>query len=167
MTPWLSASEVVQLTGYKQRSKQCAALKSMGVPFITKQGLLKVYRAYFLRGPGHEKERADIARMERDDLQNHVLPLDQMRGLPNAIGYAGAGVYFLWDGPRLLYIGHSAQIKTRVDGHLKRRDGVWESRAAPFMPFTRATVWPRRKGILRELESAFIQKYWPQFNEQA
>lgn len=56
---FLSDEEIFMLTGYKQASKQCAQLKSQGIPFhINKAGQPRVARARIEGGKVSEKTRS-------------------------------------------------------------------------------------------------------------
>lgn len=82
------------------------------------------------------RDARDAARAKR------ALPLDQMRGLPNAKDSGAPGVYFLWWGPSLEYVGKAAHVGDRVRRHFLKKQfthatflevGVPRNRAAEVM----------------------------------
>lgn len=82
-----------------------------------------------------------------------VLPLDQMRGLPAATTRtAESGVYFMWIGPILFYIGQSVNIGVRLPSHKNKRR-------------TRITFQRVARECLRDVEKAYIYYYLPPGNE--
>ncbi len=106
-----------------------------------------------------------------------ILPLDQLRGLPESVDsldYYVSAVYFLWRGPSLLYVGHSHSVQARLVSHQMARDG---RRSGKRIPFSRATLlaWPherskiitdRLRSAVTEAERAYILRYRPPFNVQ-
>lgn len=92
-----------------------------------------------------------------------VLPLDQLRGLRGAdyerarhVLRNACGLYFLWFGPRLMYIGRSVNIGYRVQKH----DLVDEK------GFTHVTWLPVDRQDHVEVERAYIHRYWPPYNRR-
>lgn len=85
-----------------------------------------------------------------------VLPLDQLRGLPEADDNARRpGVYFLWIGPTLQYIGQSQDVSTRVARHGSYM-GTKQFDRATWMPVApESTCW---------YESDHVQHYRPPQN---
>ena len=81
-----------------------------------------------LHGGSPARPRLDYAkreagwrtRLDRANRRCWVLPLDQLRGLPDAED-GDAGVYFMWLGPRLVYVGESKEISYRLTRHWKLR----------------------------------------------
>lgn len=99
-----------------------------------------------------------------------TLDLEQARQLPDLV--KGKGVYFLWRGDELLYIGASTNVTERVNrqwqftrfGHL----GSKTSQAKPRIPFDKATIL-KVDGDTREMieiERALIKRWWPPYNEK-
>jgi hypothetical protein len=82
-----------------------------------------------------------------------VLPLDQLRGLPVPVGTECVGVYFLWRGPKLLYIGHSLNVSLRVGQH-----------AYFGKKFTRSTYEPCHCHQTRSAEAHYVLRYEPPLN---
>lgn len=64
------------------------------------------------------------------------------------------GVYFLFDGDRLVYVGQSTHVPARIEDHLR------EGR----IPFDRATFLPVEPEKLRERESYYIDLLDPEYN---
>jgi hypothetical protein len=91
--------------------------------------------------------------MKRCEARSVVLPLDQLRGLPLVADYNGSGVYFLWRGPTLLYVGQSRYVSTRVFQH--RSFGK---------RFTHATYEKEHEAWIRHNESGYVLKYSPPLN---
>jgi len=97
-----------------------------------------------------------------------------MRALPEPVEF-DAGIYFLWDGDELLYIGKSRDVlgrKTYQD--LVNKNGVFhESPTAKFIPYDAITClvvqngWyadQRLDGQLQNLERIYIATYEPPYN---
>jgi hypothetical protein len=83
-----------------------------------------------------------------------VLPLDQLRGLPAALpSTARSGVYFLWFGPELVYIGKSVCIGDRIFYH-----------RVMHKEFTHATFERGHPECIRELEGDYVLRYRPLLN---
>lgn len=81
-----------------------------------------------------------------------VMPLDQLRGL-GVIGDR-PGIYFLWRGPELLYVGQSIHVETRLREHSGRG----------LIPWTRHTVMRAEIGQLERIERDYIRAYRPPHN---
>lgn len=107
-----------------------------------------------------EYERGKKRRFIRQRCFNRfrVLELDQLRGLPRADGEIRcSGVYFLWRGPKLIYIGKTQnEIHWRLVFH--RNSGK---------PFTHATYEAMEGSCARWCETDYIKRYWPPFNRIA
>jgi hypothetical protein len=77
----------------------------------------------------HERKKKHRFRRERCFSRFRVLELDQIRGLPKAgSSTRDSGVYFLWNGPRLMYIGKASAVHDRLADHKRKQK-----------PFTHAT----------------------------
>jgi hypothetical protein len=104
-----------------------------------------------------EHERRNKRRFIRDRCFNRfrVLALDQLRGLPKADKSTSVGgVYFLWRGPKLVYIGQSENdIRGRLAFHKRYGRG-----------YTHATYEAMEGSCARWCESDYIKRYWPEFN---
>ena len=85
-----------------------------------------------------------------------VLTLDQLRGLPRVCyGIREPAVYFLWEGPQLIYIGQSEKVCDRVAQHM------YCGRV-----FTHATYEATHRTCLRFNEGQYIWRYNPTFNHR-
>lgn len=103
-----------------------------------------------------------------------LYPKDILRGMPRpgVCEYrARSGVYFLWFGPALAYVGQSKEVATRVGRHEDVRDGRVAGRP---IQFDRATyldltdhaevMTPRESAALVRLEAIYIKTYQPPYN---
>lgn len=118
----------------------------------------------------------DACNMEATDFE--VLSIDAIRSLPD--DQDGRGVYFLWDGDALQYIGQSMQIGNRINDHERAYNyGIWRSRPTKQIKFDKVTclIFDRRpfasKHDINRLrhrllirERAFIERYRPPFNTE-
>lgn len=99
-----------------------------------------------------------------------VLSLEEIRVLPEAKPFE-AGIYFLWRGPELLYIGKSEHVMQRI---VKQ---AWQKKMDRFqqqdrvgIPFDRHTCLavegegPRLKFALQDFERAYIANFDPPCN---
>lgn len=68
------------------------------------------------------------------------------------------GVYFLWSGDEIVYIGQSANVAERVHGHFKTSGG--KSR------FCHYTFVPVEQEMLGITEYAYISKFKPKLNKR-
>lgn len=104
-----------------------------------------------------ERKRKHRFRRERCFARFRVLHLDQLRALPLVTSRVACGaVYFLWDGPRLVYIGKSINaLQDRVLFH--RRDGKH---------FTHATYEQTNSSCARWCESQYLMRYPTKLNQQ-
>lgn len=107
-----------------------------------------------------------------------VLSVDQVKALPDT-GDA-RGVYFLWDGDTLQYIGQSMEIGNRVTDH-ERNYIYGRLRSRPTKrikfdrftalsiderPFANAREIERLRNRMLIMERAYIEKYRPPFNTE-
>lgn len=113
------------------------------------------------------KAYADVAHL-------HVLSLAEMRALPGPQQF-DSGIYFLWDGDQLLYIGKSRDLCGRLyyQHCLKRYAPFQHSERAKPIPYDRMTclVLENDPVCSRELdaklqsyERAYIAAYETPFN---
>lgn len=102
------------------------------------------------------KQRHEPVAETRSRIRAGVLPLDAARALERVKSehHQTAGVYFLWNGPQLLYIGSSLYVGSRCHAH--RRDGRL---------FTHATFMPVHQKIIRRLEEFHIRTHRPALNK--
>lgn len=129
----------------------------------------KVGRMYFIQ-PGAiylgNMDEIDSARgMFRRMLRDLPLtyPLDYLRGLCGT-GHDGPTVYFLWNGPRLLYVGKTIHPRKRLATHTLNRDG--RSFYGKPIPFNRFTVLTGATAVIGDIERRHIQRYRPPHNEK-
>lgn len=92
----------------------------------------------------------------------HLLPLDQLRAMGDTAG-AAPGIYFLWRGPQLLYIGASKNVAWRIGWHALKREGM-QNPTGSEMPFDRATSFAMAMVPARVLERDYIHVYLPPYN---
>jgi hypothetical protein len=85
-----------------------------------------------------------------------VYPLDMLRGLPRAnTKTRSGGVYFMWFGPALIYVGKSVYIGYRLSQHLE---------AERRKPMTHVTYLPGDHDLIRDFESDYVMRYEPPYN---
>ena len=104
-----------------------------------------------------------------------ILGLAELRALPGPAQF-DSGIYFLWEGDRLLYIGKSRNLCTReyYQSRLKRYAPFQTSERAKPIPYDRMTCLVLENGIecsreldmnLRNYERAYIAAYETPYNE--
>jgi hypothetical protein len=161
----LNRSELMALTGKKYASHQARELEHLGIPFKRRtDGTLVVLRVdvegkqdvpvLAPTSDEYEEEcRRESDHWRRERKRFGVLPLDQLRGLPEArFGTSASGVYFLWRGPRLQYIGKAFSVGSRIKAHALIKD------------FTRATYMPAHTENIRKFEQEHCLRYLPPLN---
>lgn len=95
--------------------------------------------------------------------------LSSARALPDEVA-SGAGVYFLWRGDELLYIGSSVtHVMDRVAQQVRyRRYGRGTQDHWRRIPFDRYTILSCDRDDAREIELALLEKFGrPEFNNGA
>lgn len=118
--------------------------------------------------PRFEKARAECAHIQ-------VLALADMRALPGPEEF-DSGIYFLWAGDALLYIGKSRNLCTRAyyQRTLSKYAPFQTSDRAKPIPYDRMTCLVLENGIecsreldtnLRDHERAYIAAYETPYNE--
>jgi hypothetical protein len=88
--------------------------------------------------------------------------LDELRALP--AGDKGCGVYFLWWGDELHYVGASRDLGQRLYWH----HCAWKFKADSYrviVPHNRNTVLACGADELKEIETRYLQAYRPPFNK--
>lgn len=86
-----------------------------------------------------------------------ILDIDRLLSLPSIDGGARRpGIYFLFDGRELKYIGSSGNVRKRVDAHDK--GGAFYFDRARYLP----VAWPWHLAI----EGLYIRHYKPPHNSQ-
>lgn len=113
--------------------------------------------------------------MRRELAHIPIEPLERLRAFPES-GRYDAGVYFLWRGQQLLYIGKSRNIGQRIIHHTRARRALeGEYRKNKRIPFQRHTcivldsqpIVPDLEKLdaqLRDFERAYIAAYEPPYN---
>lgn len=86
-----------------------------------------------------------------------TLDLGLLRALPTSIS-TNSGIYFLWFGPELQYIGKSRSLGKRLRDHRRERR----------IPHDLCTILelPRNDEVLRDHERAYIARYPTPFNSR-
>lgn len=103
-----------------------------------------------------------------------VLPLDELRTLPGPQEF-DSGVYFLWAGDELMYIGKSRELLGRhvYQMQVNRNHPFNQSTTAKYIPHDRMTCLviesgmicqPGLDGRLLNLERVYIATYEPPYN---
>jgi len=102
-----------------------------------------------------------------------ILPLEELARLPEAEEF-DAGVYFLWQGKSLVYIGKSRNICDRLHRQAQvNRFAVFRMSRCKAIPHERHTALVLEKGqfaspgldsTLKQYERAYIAHYLPEFN---
>lgn len=115
-----------------------------------------VYLSWLVRGQLQPR----LESFEWAEVPRNVLPLDRLRTLPEA--KAEPGIYFLWRGPQLLYIGQCDSMDRRIQVHFLCRKGKRQGR---YYPYTRHTAMPFPEEGLDSIEYPYIQAYRPPYNE--
>ena len=91
-----------------------------------------------------------------------VLSLEELRQLPGP-EHEQAGVYFLWDGDELVYIGKSKHLMCRYSEHLIGKQRPWVGRYTPY-EFTRMTCLVLEDHELMAREWLYLQAYETRYN---
>lgn len=68
---------------------------------------------------------------------------------------AGCGIYYLWDGERVVYVGQSKDVEKRLSQHAHRGT-----------PFIQAFFDPCAPSELLDREAIAIREFRPVLNEQ-
>jgi len=104
-----------------------------------------------------------------------VLSLDELRKLPDPQPL-DAGIYFLWEGEELVYVGKSANLLERsarqhcVNRYASDRTYAERHTAIPHDRMTALVIEsgrvqsPRLKYLLRDTEQEYIDAYQPRWN---
>jgi hypothetical protein len=97
------------------------------------------------------------------ELEAMILPIEQLRALSREPPTAGAGIYFLWSGESLIYVGRSVNICERLTNHDRARRGFRTGKKIPF-EWQTFFLWDH---IQREdLEYAYVRAYRPLYNDK-
>lgn len=102
-----------------------------------------------------ERTRRELADVE-------LLPLEELRALPECGEFDG-GIYFLWLGDKLQYVGKSQHIANRLVGH--DRKGRFQFDRHTCIALDGGRFVSRDLGAkMQRLERAYIARYEPPFN---
>ena len=100
--------------------------------------------------PQQNKTELNIPPDRSDSLERHIWSLRKTERRKKI-----AGVYFLWDGPDIVYIGQSLDVEGRVDGHKKKDFTHWSCLEVDPEELTRISDW----------EAFLIRFYSPKYNK--
>jgi len=113
-----------------------------------------------------EQTRAELSHVE-------IMPLERLQQLPEAGEFDG-GIYFLWLGDQLQYVGKSNQISIRLNHHhYAYKFGRLRTSRSKRIPFDRHTSIVlfdetnksnKLEWLMRDTERAYIAHYEPPFN---
>lgn len=145
----IGASDLQALTGYTRSSAQVRWLRKNGWRFtVNAKGHVVVATA----------ERNRKVGAPTPEPSPTILSIDELRGLPRDIPVRqGGGVYFLWGGLDLLYIGQTVHFGRRIGDHEYQRR----------VPFDWATYIVCADFYVRiELEAAYIRLHRPPYNRR-
>jgi hypothetical protein len=104
-----------------------------------------------------------------------ILPLEELRKLPEPQPF-DAGIYFLWDGDELAYVGKSTHIMERADRQHRihryasdltywdRHDRLPHDRLTALVLETGRVRSPLLRFKLQDYERAYIAHYEPKLN---
>lgn len=100
----------------------------------------------------------------------HMKTLDELRALPEEVerGY-GCGVYFLWDGDELVYVGGSKDMNNRRYIHhvAYKYSPLGGTTYHNIVKHTRCTMLSLPRETFREIERQYIWHYCPRDNKQS
>lgn len=112
------------------------------------------------------RDRIEIGRRLRGfkdvTLPRGLLPLDQLRAA--MMDERNSGVYFLWRGPQLVYIGRSVHVPNRAYQHAMA--GTILNPKGKVMPWTRVSAFSCSRDELADVELAYILAYRPPYNDK-
>lgn len=108
-------------------------------------------------------QRRSLDGFERIEAPKDIYPLDILRTVGAAEIPETSGIYFLWHGPQLLYVGQSSNLSNRIYSHSRAagaRHGLVKQ-----IPFARCTFITCPEGYRFELETKYIRAYRPPYND--
>jgi hypothetical protein len=156
----LSRAELASLTGKVRPSAQARMLDGMDIPYLRgADGSISVLYAT-LGVPEPKAPPVEPAPKRVRASRQRLLTLDELAQLPEVpmrAKFRGevAGVYFLWDGDTLAYIGKAVDVDYRVWRQHRRTKA-----------FTRATWLAVDAEYDRKtLEGRYVWRYRPSLNE--
>ena len=89
-----------------------------------------------------------------------MLDVDELRGLRKDV-FIRSGIYFLWVGDEIVYIGQSVDMHSRVSAHLNQST---PNRMLRGLTITGCTFIDCKPEELDVLESIYISAYLPKCN---
>jgi hypothetical protein len=120
-------------------------------------------RPSYITSLANDFEHAHLCGFGLCEVPDDLLPMDGLRNLPRKIP-SEPGIYFMWRGPQLLYIGSSMDdMEDRIYVH--RRAQMGTRRGHRRYRFTHFTCMEHALVGLHDLEYRYIQAYIPPFNE--
>jgi hypothetical protein len=124
---------------------------------------MKIQRPTYLTWNGRLFMEMQFSGMEEAEIPDDLLTMDGLRALPTEAPQE-PGVYFLWLGDLLIYIGSTTDdLLNRINDHRRTRMGL---REGPRYNYTHATVMPHDAKTVRQQEYRYIDAYRPPFNPQ-
>lgn len=97
-------------------------------------------------------------------LPKGILPLDQLRPLCKDEDWPfEPGIYFLWRGPLLAYVGMSKYLSDRINCHISVQHGLYRGKV---IPFDRISWIVCREQEMTQLEARYIRTYLPPYNDK-
>jgi len=96
-----------------------------------------------------------LAKVQEDKVPAELSCLNNLCKAPDMLSTRVSGVYFLCDAQKVLYVGQSVDVQSRIFQH--RGEGK--------VPFESAYFLPLVKSSLNAIESAFIKTLIPPYNE--
>lgn len=169
--PWLTDDEVRELTGYVRPTCQKRWLVENGIRcFMNGKGKVRVPREPATKAFSGTPEFC-LPPVAPPPSEVQMLSLQEIGSLPSA---DGKGIYFLWRGKDLLYIGKSECISRRIrHHHYAWRFGSRSKGYDKEIPFDRFTSLVLSESpipseqiaaSLRLHERAYIAEYQPPYN---
>jgi hypothetical protein len=121
-----------------------------------------------------QQKKSWIERMREQYAHIPILPLDELKALPEAEEY-DAGIYFLWLNDELRYIGKSSNIAGRLalQDYANKFHKLRNCKSPKPIPYDRHTCIVFEHGMirgeeiaekLRDHERAYIAHYTPPMN---
>lgn len=114
-----------------------------------------------------------VERLKRSSVGVPILPIEELRRLPDAEDY-DSGLYFLWIGDELRYVGKSENLKGRKQRRVQmnRVNGWIRNRPIQFDRYTCLILHSSPyienrgefEGMLKRYERAYIAHYQPPDN---
>ena len=152
MSTFLTDDEVIRLTGLRRPSAQARWLASKGIAhYVSASGKVTVTRAAIEpQRTLEEQPRQTPGHLRWESL---LVSLDDARQLPRVDSSCdGTGIYFLWHGEHLVYVGKAMYVGQRVDEHRGRK------------LFTHATWLEVPQIWCRQVEARHVRAYRPPLN---